>query len=350
MCFHHHHFLLLLPSSLLSSSLFFLLLRTSPLRTSPPLLPSCSTITQASVLFDSLSSFFSPLRIMIPPAPSIRSSASYRRPTSIATTVVAMTLLLLTSSGTTPVSAATATPLTRDQIYAQGGFIQNWVAPMPSSPIQNSDANPTNNGEKYLVQKWATTYHSIQSGGQDISFVSDPLKPVATTSSSVHTASATNSTSTSNSTTSTFTTSGKNDVDADGMVLQLNYPKGSYAPSTGPVMGGAQFYAKPFGDKTPFSKMLVSYDVAFPVGFNWVLAGKLPGIYGGTPYDGCSGGLQSTGANCLTMRMMWRQNGVGEGIFNVFVSILVLLHCVVSNCACAVLSALFHLLTKHCWK
>lgn len=74
--------------------------------------------------------------------------------------------------------------------------------------------------------------------------------------------------------------------------------------------------------------MLVSYDVAFPVGFNWVLAGKLPGIYGGTPYDGCSGGVQSTGANCLTMRMMWRQNGVGEGkqFFHGF-SIFILLCC-----------------------
>ncbi|KAF9546405.1 hypothetical protein EC957_009754 [Mortierella hygrophila] len=186
-----------------------------------------------------------------------------------------MSILLLTSTGT----AAAATPLTRDQIYAQGGFLQNWIAPMPDSLIQTTTANSTNNGEKFLVQNWATTYHTIQIGGQDISFVSDPFP-----------ASATNSTP----------------------VLQLTYPKGSYAPSIGPVMGGAQFYANPFGDTTPFSKMLVSYDVAFPVGFDWVLAGKLPGIYGGTPYDGCSGGVQSTGANCLTMRMMWRQNGVGE--------------------------------------
>ncbi|KAG9063000.1 hypothetical protein KI688_004600 [Linnemannia hyalina] len=194
-----------------------------------------------------------------------------------------MSILLLTSTGTgtgtATAAAAAATPLTRDQIYAQGGFLQNWVAPMPNNLIQTSTVNPTNNGEKYLVQNWATTYHTIQIGGQDISFVSDPF-PAATT----------------NSTT----------------VLQLTYPKGSYAPSIGPVMGGAQFYAKPFGDTTPFSKMLISYDVAFPVGFDWVLAGKLPGIYGGTPYDGCSGGVQSTGANCLTMRMMWRQNGVGE--------------------------------------
>jgi hypothetical protein len=239
----------------------------------------------------------------------------YRHVTTLVTTVVTTTLLLLTTSGTTPVSAVTATPLTRDQIYAQGGFLQNWIAPMPNNPIQTVTANPTNNGERYLVQNWATTFHSIQIGGQDISFVDDPFKPIAAFSSSVQTASTTNSTSTLNTTSSTSTTSGQNGVSVDTMVLQLNYPKGSYAPSIGPVTGGAHFYSNPFGDKTPFSKMLVSYDVAFPAGFNWVLAGKLPGIYGGTPYDGCSGGVQSTGANCLTMRLMWRQNGVGEGIF-----------------------------------
>ncbi|KAK3833381.1 MAG: hypothetical protein JOS17DRAFT_740340 [Linnemannia elongata] len=218
---------------------------------------------------------------------------------------VVMSILLLTSLGTA--TAATA-PLTRDQIYAQGGFLQNWIAPMPNSPIQTTTVNPTNNGERYLVQNWATTFHSIQIGGQDISFASDPFQAAASSSAVNIAAAATNSTTSSNSTTSTTSSTGN----VDGMVLQLNYPKGSYAPSIGPVTGGTHFYAKPFGDKTPFSKMLVSYDVAFPAGFNWVLAGKLPGIYGGTPYDGCSGGVQSTGANCLTMRMMWRQNGVGE--------------------------------------
>lgn len=218
-----------------------------------------------------------------------------------------ISIVLLTSSET-ETGAATATPLTRDQIYSQGGFLQNWVAPMPNSPIQTTTVNPTNNGERYLVQNWATTFHSIQIGGQDISFVSDPFQAAASSSTLPVAAAATNSSTSSNSTTSTASSKGA----VDGTVLQINYPKGSYAPSIGPVTGGTHFYANPFGGKTSFSKMLVSYDVAFPVGFNWVLAGKLPGIYGGTPYDGCSGGVQSTGANCLTMRMMWRQNGVGE--------------------------------------
>ncbi|KAG0263338.1 hypothetical protein BG011_008967 [Mortierella polycephala] len=159
---------------------------------------------------------------------------------------------------------------------------------MPKSPVVaagsgsgagNGSSNKLDmNGEKFLVQNWSTTYHTIAIGGNDISFVSDP-----------------------------FASNGDNNT-----VLQLNYPKGSYVPSMGPVAGGTHFYATPFGDQTPFAKMMVSYDVAFPNGFDWVLGGKLPGIYGGSPYDGCSGGMQSTGENCLTARLMWRQSGLGE--------------------------------------
>ncbi|KAF9365531.1 hypothetical protein BGX34_009674 [Mortierella sp. NVP85] len=163
---------------------------------------------------------------------------------------------------------------------------------MPDSPIGTSSSpgsgftDGTANGrakataaEKFVVQNWSTTYKTISMGGNDIAFVENPF--------------------------------GGETVN-NSMVMQVNYPKGSYAPSLGPVVGGTQFYAAPFGDKTPFSKMMVSYDVAFPNGFEWVLGGKLPGVYGGPPYDGCSGGVQSTGTNCLTMRLMWRPSGSGE--------------------------------------
>ncbi|KAF9134629.1 hypothetical protein BGW39_006394 [Mortierella sp. 14UC] len=257
------------------------------------------------------------------PHPQQRRTATSHRHAKSGTTALAVTISILLLISSSVAQAGTATPaLTRDEIYAQGGFLQNWIAPMPSNPIQAAGAgtNNNNNGERYLVQNWATTFHSIQIGGQDISFVGDPFKSAAGAAPaaaafharSVESASSSNTTISTNSTT-TSTSSSSSSTDAEGgTVLQLNYPKGSYAPAIGPVTGGTHFYAKPFGDKTPFSKMLVSYDVAFPSGFNWVLAGKLPGIYGGTPYDGCSGGVQSTGANCLTMRMMWRQNGVGE--------------------------------------
>ncbi|KAG0286059.1 hypothetical protein BGZ98_005249 [Dissophora globulifera] len=174
-----------------------------------------------------------------------------------------------------------ADPVTHDQLFTQNGFVKNWVAPMPSAPIAAAGSNGTGSasGEKFVVQNWSTTFKTITTGGQDISFIADP-----------------------------FATGGQ----ASSTVIQLNYPKGSYAPSLGPVAGGAQFYATPFGNSTPYDKMMVSYDVAFPSGFNWVLGGKLPGIYGGKAYDGCSGGLQSTGTDCLTMRLMWRPNAIGE--------------------------------------
>ncbi|KAI7827003.1 hypothetical protein BC939DRAFT_446470 [Gamsiella multidivaricata] len=132
--------------------------------------------------------------------------------------------------------------ITRDQIYAQNGFVQNWVAPMPSAPIATNSSPSTNGGiggDTYITQNWLTTYKTIATGGNDIAFVPDP-----------------------------FSSGGTN---ASNPVLQINYPKGSYAPSVGPIKGGAQFYARPFGDKTPFERMMISYDIAFPNGFNWVL-------------------------------------------------------------------------------
>ncbi|KAF9896929.1 hypothetical protein BX616_006490 [Lobosporangium transversale] len=193
-------------------------------------------------------------------------------------------LILLTSSCLlfsiiiTPLAEA-ADSVTRDQLYNQNGLVQNWIAPMPTTPITSKGGKGRNSslsGEKYIVQNWSTTYKHIAMGGNDISFTPDPYNP------------------------------------SGGPVLQVNYPKGSFAPSLGPVMGGAQFYAIPFGNKTSFEKMMVSYDVAFPNGFNWVQGGKLPGVYGGAPHDGCSGGIQSTGDHCLTVRLMWRSSGAGE--------------------------------------
>ncbi|KAG0097792.1 hypothetical protein BGZ93_001943 [Podila epicladia] len=208
---------------------------------------------------------------------------------------LATLLVLLCSSQT---SLLAADPLTREQIYTRGGFVKNWVAPMPSSPVvaagSTNNTNVNISGEKFIVQNWATTFHSIQIGGNDISFVNDPFQAPFS------------KIATSNAPT---VASPQQEID---QVLQLVYPKDSYAPSIGPVTGGTHFYATPFGDKTPFSKMMVSYDVAFPSGFNWGLGGKLPGAYGGTAYGGCSGGVQATGTNCITMRLMWRPNGAGE--------------------------------------
>ncbi|KAG0347521.1 hypothetical protein BG004_007598 [Podila humilis] len=166
------------------------------------------------------------------------------------------------------VSAATTHSMTHDQIYAHHGFVKNWI------------------------------------GGHDISFVPDPFQKAGRATGPIRPLKNVSS----SSSTSSFT-----NAQADvNQVLQLVYPKGSYAPSIGPIAGGTHFYATPFGDKTSFSKMMISYEVAFPAGFNWALGGKLPGVYGGSAYGGCSGGVQATGQDCLTMRMMWRPSGIGE--------------------------------------
>ncbi|GJJ78616.1 hypothetical protein EMPS_10975 [Entomortierella parvispora] len=241
----------------------------------------------------------------LPPAPfSLKAGMSGLSP-RIVLSVVASLLFLLAASSVNAASPSPS-PLTREQVYAQAGMAQNWVAPMPSTSLQAAGSGMSGEGEKFLVQNWATTFHQIQIGGNDISFTGDPFAnaPTATVASSPGASSA-GSVGVGNSTTSPT-------QPQQQQVLKLDYPRGSYAPSIGPIPGGTHFYAKPFGDKTPFESMMVSYDVAFPNGFNWVLGGKLPGVYGGTPYDGCSGGVQSTGANCLTMRLMWRPSGSGE--------------------------------------
>ncbi|KAJ7253318.1 hypothetical protein B0H12DRAFT_593648 [Mycena haematopus] len=94
--------------------------------------------------------------------------------------------------------------------------------------------------------------------------------------------------------------------DNDSTVFQLKYPKGSVNPAAKPV-GGAQFYATPL-DLTRAKVATLSYSVFFPVDFDWVNCGKLPGLYGGRP--SCSGGDAAT--DCFSTRLMWRQQGAGE--------------------------------------
>ena len=94
---------------------------------------------------------------------------------------------------------------------------------------------------------------------------------------------------------------------ANGSVVQIFYPAHSYSPSSDPV-GGTQFYAL-----TPFSLPLArsvtfNYSVFFPEYYNFVLSGKLPGMYGGA--EGCGGG--NSAEDCWSTRMAWRANGTGE--------------------------------------
>ncbi|KAL5528888.1 hypothetical protein ACEPAG_4862 [Sanghuangporus baumii] len=88
--------------------------------------------------------------------------------------------------------------------------------------------------------------------------------------------------------------------------LQLFYPANSINPENSP-QGGADFYATPLplGDA---SNVTLEYSVFFPESFDWVLGGKLPGLYGG--HMTCSGGDDAT--QCFSTRLMWRAGGAGE--------------------------------------
>ncbi|KAF9464529.1 hypothetical protein BDZ94DRAFT_1281921 [Collybia nuda] len=94
--------------------------------------------------------------------------------------------------------------------------------------------------------------------------------------------------------------------DNSSSVLQLLYPAHSINPAKKP-QGGAQFYASPL-DIAEAKNITLQYSVFFPVDFDWVLAGKLPGIYGGR--TGCSGG--DSALDCFSTRLMWRRGGSGE--------------------------------------
>ena len=93
---------------------------------------------------------------------------------------------------------------------------------------------------------------------------------------------------------------------ASSSFLQLYYPANSIDPAQEPV-GGADFYASPL-DVGNAKNVSLEYSVFFPSDFDWVEAGKLPGIYGG--HEGCSGGDAAT--SCFSTRLMWRGGGLGE--------------------------------------
>jgi hypothetical protein len=95
-------------------------------------------------------------------------------------------------------------------------------------------------------------------------------------------------------------------VSISNSVLTVIYPAGSTAPSMGPPYGGAQI-CEPF-TSGPQSSATLTYKVRFPVSFQFVKGGKLPGVYGGT--EPFSGGRHNAGG--WSIRLMWRPQGAGE--------------------------------------
>jgi hypothetical protein len=131
----------------------------------------------------------------------------------------------------------------------------------------------------FVRHKWNLNPH-IRDGLADIAFVNDPFPSTS--------------------------------VSPPEPVLQVTYQNGTYTPDD-----ALQLYSQwdTPDATTQFQTVLLTYEVAFPAGFDWVKGGKLPGLRGGPDVIGCDGGRQPNGTNCFSMRMMWRPDGEGEGIY-----------------------------------
>jgi len=149
--------------------------------------------------------------------------------------------------------------------------------PFPTA-TQSSDSSAS-----FIVSQWSLGHNRIQQDPQNIAFVDDPFPDNPAPNSP------------SNSST--------------GPVLQVTYPQGSISDGT----GGTQFINLwNSSSGSGFNSMLLTYEVAFDTGFDWVKGGKLPGIRGGLSSTGCSGGREADGSSCFSARVMWRQNAAGE--------------------------------------
>ncbi|EPQ57534.1 hypothetical protein GLOTRDRAFT_137841 [Gloeophyllum trabeum ATCC 11539] len=165
-----------------------------------------------------------------------------------------------------------------DVLASQYSLATSTSLAFPSATQSNSDT------QSFLVSNWGLSKGRIQNGASDLQFVNDPFAndPAPGASSN---------------------------PDVSGPVLQVTYPNGSYSHDT----GGAQLYSLWNASDSSFLSMMVSYEIAFDSGFDWVQGGKLPGLRGGPNPDGCSGGSNATdGSDCFSTRLMWRKQGEGE--------------------------------------
>lgn len=100
-------------------------------------------------------------------------------------------------------------------------------------------------------------------------------------------------------------------------VMEVSFPAGSWSPGSAKP-GGVLFYTYPTktspSEKSyPLSQdgATLEYEVYFPLEFEWVKGGKLPGFMGGDSNGiGCGGGNRDE--DCFSYRIMWRRDGYGE--------------------------------------
>jgi hypothetical protein len=167
-----------------------------------------------------------------------------------------------------------------DVVALRYSFTASTSFPFPTATQSTGDTNT------FLSSQWGLGRARIQDNPDNLEFVADPY---ANSSAIVSTG----------------------QLGSDGPVLQVTYPKGSYSHDT----GGTQFYNLwNLTNGQNFESMMLSYELAFENGFDWVKGGKLPGLRGGLNSTGCSGGNQVTPTgDCFSARLMWRKNANGEG-------------------------------------
>jgi hypothetical protein len=173
---------------------------------------------------------------------------------------------------------ALAAQIAADSVAAQYSLSTTTSLPFPTTIQSTTDA------QSFIVSQWSLSKGHIQNGPGNLQFIDDPFPnaPIPALPSSTNTSSP---------------------------VLAITYPQGSFSSDT----SGAQLYQLwNTTDGQPFQSMMVSYDIAFDSGFNWVKGGKLPGLRGGPNSTGCSGGSEPNGSDCFSARIMWRTNGKGE--------------------------------------
>lgn len=92
------------------------------------------------------------------------------------------------------------------------------------------------------------------------------------------------------------------------LVLRVIYPKGSIDPAAakrrGAPLGGAGFKLR---SASGTNCAVLSYKIRFDKNFNWVIGGKLPGLFGG---KGNSGGNIPNGFDGFSTRYMWNRKGM----------------------------------------
>ncbi|KDQ53492.1 polysaccharide lyase family 14 protein [Jaapia argillacea MUCL 33604] len=96
-------------------------------------------------------------------------------------------------------------------------------------------------------------------------------------------------------------------LQASSLASLYSLPTSTSLPPSSPTTTGN------VDNNSTFLSMMVSYEVAFDEGFNWVKGRKLLGLRGGPKPDGCSGGAAvGDGSDCFSTRLVWRDGGAGE--------------------------------------